>query len=110
MSPASPFIRPLRMWEQVCSTMNVTMSFQLEGCDLTEGLLRTAWAACQREYPFLRCAIVHGQKPYPEEQLFFQELATPVSSFRPPCFRRAPCSGHNFRLVPTALSEQQAAS
>ena len=91
MAPAESRSRPLRLWEQLCLTMNVTMSFQLDG-SLTEHLVKRAWAACMEEFPYLRCgikfkAVGQGQdQPFgtgPSEpsalpQLVFEELSNPV--------------------------------
>ena len=79
MAPAESLDRRLRWWEQICSTMNVSMSFQLDAAVLNEDMMKQAWAACMQEYPYLRCALKPAEPPLPPQQLMFQEQARRVS-------------------------------
>ncbi|KAK9830884.1 hypothetical protein WJX81_001702 [Elliptochloris bilobata] len=47
---------PLRLWEQVCSSMGVTYGFELKG-KFDEAQLKEAWKLVQKEVPYARTVI-----------------------------------------------------
>ena len=63
MSVVMTQLRPFRFWEQICSTMNISLAFELQG-PVTADLIVKAWALIKQEYPYFASTIVqdeHGQ-------------------------------------------------
>ena len=49
-------LRPFRFWEQICSTMNISLAFELQG-PVTGDLVAKAWALIKQEYPYFASTI-----------------------------------------------------
>lgn len=49
-------LRPFRFWEQICSTMNLSLAFELQG-PITADLVSKAWGLIKKEYPYFASTI-----------------------------------------------------
>ena len=64
-------LRPFRFWEQICSTMNLCLAFELQG-PVGEELVSKAWSLIKKEYPYFASTIVQDE----HGQLLFKSPAT----------------------------------
>ena len=64
-------LRPFRFWEQICSTMNLSLAFELQG-PVSEELVSKAWSLIKKEYPYFASTIVQDE----HGQLLFKSPAT----------------------------------
>ena len=67
--------RPVQQWEQMGSTVNISMYLELHGHGITGETLTRAFKDLQTEHPFLRLGI-----DYLDNVATFVELADPVLS------------------------------
>ena len=49
-------LRPFRFWEQICSTMNLSLAFELQG-PITADLISKAWGLIKTEHPYFASTI-----------------------------------------------------
>ena len=53
-------LRAFRFWEQICSTMNISMAFELQG-PVTADLVAKAWALIKQEYSYFASTIIQDE-------------------------------------------------
>lgn len=52
--------RPFRFWEQICSTMNISIAFELQG-PVTEDLVLRAWSLVKKEFPYFSSSVIQDE-------------------------------------------------
>lgn len=81
-------LRPLRFWEQICSTMNISLGFELDG-PITADLVAKAWDLVKQEYPYFASCITQDEHSllYFSSNKVISPWATLQLSFSHSCLR-----------------------